>query len=258
MNYEDLYKSLSAGEKSLKEGLASLTRLQKTIVRETESGDLKYLSRDLKTLSQTAAALSATIEKLNSSVESFDTKAYFENGDFAAQMLDICYEQNVDVQGEFPVYKMFPFKVKIDVENQDVYLDKKRIQCMRPSSFVKMVKAGQEKLQKARFNAESYADELAETYDLALLKLNKKPGSVLYLTTLYKFLTPMGRFRREYDIQSFSYDISRLYAEFVKGNRTSKSGRVFDFEPAHNKNKGIRILDANGNEEFLVTISFSS
>ncbi|MCD7956066.1 MAG: hypothetical protein LUG93_10040 [Lachnospiraceae bacterium] len=256
MNYEDLYQALTPDEKSLKETIAALTRLQKTIVRETESGDLKYLSRDLKTIAQTAAALSATIEKLSNSVEGFDSRAYFEDGDFAAQMLDICHEQNVDVQGEFPVYKMFPYKVKIDVENQDVYLDKKRIQCMRPSSFVKTVKASQEKLQKVRFNAESYADELADTYDLALLKLNKKPGSVLYLTSLYKFLTPMGRFRREYDMQGFSYDISRLYAEYVKGNRTSKNGRTFDFGPAHNNSKGIRILDANGNEQFLATISF--
>ncbi|MCD8336625.1 MAG: hypothetical protein LUD18_04990 [Lachnospiraceae bacterium] len=256
MNYEDLYQALLPDEKSLKDGIATLQKLQKTIVRETESGDLKYLSRDLNTLAQTAAALSATVENLSSSVNSFDTKAYFESGDFASQMLDICHEQNVDVQGEFPVYEMFPHRVKLDVENQDVYLDKKRIQCVRPASFVKTVKLSQEKLKKVRFNADAFASELEDAYDLAMLKLKKKPGSVLYLTNLYKFLTPMSRFRKDYDLQSFSYDISRLYAEFIEGMNTTKSGRTFDFAPAHENKKAIRILDAYGHEQFLATIRF--
>ncbi|MCD7735429.1 MAG: hypothetical protein LUI07_00430 [Lachnospiraceae bacterium] len=257
MNYEDLYQSLQPGEKSVKESLTSLQKLYKTIVRETESGDLKYLSRDLGNLAQAVDSLSATIANLSSSVEAFDTKAYFESGDFATQMLDICQEKEVDVKGEFPVYEMFPYKVKLDVENQDVYLNKKRIQCMRPASFVNTVKAGQEKLSKARFNVESFAAELEEAYDLAVLKLNRKSGSDLYLTNLYKFLTPMSRFRRDYDLQSFSYDISRLYEEYINGMTETKNGRSFNFGPAHNNKKAIRILDANGMEQFLATIRFA-
>ncbi|MCD7819979.1 MAG: hypothetical protein LUH07_13180, partial [Lachnospiraceae bacterium] len=181
---------------------------------------------------------------------------YFESGDFADQMLDICKEKNLDVQGEFPVYEMFPYRVKLDVENQDVYMDKKRIQCMRPASFVNTIQAGQEKLKKARFNAESFVSELEGAYDVAILKLNRKPGSDLYLTSLYKFLTPMGRFRKDYDLQSFSYDIARLYEEFIGGMTETKNGHAFDFGPARNNKKAIRILDTNGKEQFLATIRF--
>ncbi|MCD8077663.1 MAG: hypothetical protein LUE63_04695 [Lachnospiraceae bacterium] len=256
MNYEDLYQSLLPDEKSLKDTVSSLQKLYKTVSRETENGDIKGLSRDLNTLKQTAEALLAVIQNLEDSVEAFDAKAYFESGDFASQVLDLCQEMELDVQGEFPVYEMFPYRVRIDVENQDVYLDRKRIPCMRPSSFVKTVKAGQDKLKKASFNAQGFAAELADAYDLAVLKLRRKPESDIYLTNLYKILAPMSRFRRDYDMQSFSYDIARLYAEFMNGMTETRNGRSFDFGPTRFNRRAIRILDANGKEQFLATIRF--
>ncbi|MCC8081601.1 MAG: hypothetical protein LIO80_06295 [Lachnospiraceae bacterium] len=256
MNYEDLYQSLLPDEKSVKDSVAVLQKLSKNIAKETESGDLKYLSRDLDSLAQTAAALSDTIERLRTNVDAFDSRAYFESGDFAAQMLDICREMELDVQGEFPVYEMFPYRIRLDVENQDIYMDKKRIQCMRPSSFMNTVKTGQDKLQKAHFNAQSFSGELAEAYDLAILKQNRQRGSDMYLTTLYKLMAPMSRFRKDYNLQSFSFDIARLYAEFINGMNETKSGRRFDFGPTRYNRKAIRILDANGKEQFLATIRF--
>lgn len=112
------------------------------------------------------------------------------------------------------------------------------------------------KTEKARFNAEAFAEELVAAYDLAILSLNRKAASDIYLTNLYRFLTPMSRFRKDYDMQSFSYDIARLYAEFVNGMTTTKSGRHFDFGPARVNKKAIRILDTNGKEQFLATIRF--
>jgi hypothetical protein len=57
--------------------------------------------------------------------ESFDSKRYMENGDFAKQMLSYCESMSVDVRGDFPTYEIFPYKVKIDADNQDVYIDRK-------------------------------------------------------------------------------------------------------------------------------------
>ncbi|MCD7866851.1 MAG: hypothetical protein LUG62_01320 [Clostridiales bacterium] len=256
MNYEELYPSLISDEKSVKESLASFQKLYKGIVLETESGDLKSLSRDLETLADAASSLSAVIENLRRSVDGFDTRTYFESGDFAAQMLEICAEKEIDVKGDFPVYEMFPYRVRLDVENQDVYLDKKRISCARPSSFVSTVKTGQEKLKKASFNAQNFAGELAEAYDLEILKHGRKKGTDVYLTALYKLMTPMSRSRRDYDLQSFSFDIARLYAEFINGMTETKNGRTFDFGPTRIGKKSIRILDANGKEQYLATIRF--
>lgn len=253
MNYENLYQNIQLDQKAIKDYLASLQKCYKSLCREVESGDVKNLARDLGSMKEMADSLTASLESLWSTVESFDTKAYFENGEFAEQMLAICQEKGVDVRGEFPVYEMFPYRVKVDTENQDLYLDRKKVQCMRPQSFVDIVQKGQEKLNKASFNALTFVNELADAYDIALLKLKKNPESDIYLTSLYKFLAPMSRFRKDYDQQNFAFDLARLYISEIE---ETKNGRKFQFGPSRNNNKAIRILDKDGQEQYLATIRF--
>lgn len=254
MNYEDLYQNLQPDQKNVKDSLALLQKLFKAVGREVESGDLKSLTKDLSTMAETAKALSASLEGLQDTVGGFDTKAYFESGDFAQQMLEICEEKGVDVRGDSPVFEMFPYKVKLDVEMQDLYMDRKKVQCMRPQSFVETVKQGQEKLNKAGFNADTFAGELSEAYNIALLKMGgKKPGTDVYLSNLYKILAPMSRFRKDYDQQSFAFDLARLYNS---GTEETKNGRRFQFGSTRDGKKSIRILDKNGQERFLATICF--
>ena len=255
MDYENLYEELQPQEKALKDGLSSLQKLFKSVSKERENGDLKGLSRDLNAMSEAAAAVSAALSQMQETADAFDAKEYFESGDFAKQMLSICAEKSVDVRGEFPVYEMFPYKVRLDAENQDIYLDRKKVQCMRPKSFVEQVKAGQDKLNKANFNAQTFVNELSDAYDTAILKLKKQSGADVYLSSLYKLLAPMSRFRKDYDQQSFAFDLARLYAE-GEGAVETRNGRKFQFGPSRNNGKAIRILDQEGKEQFLATIRF--
>lgn len=253
MDYENLYEELKAKEKSVKEGLTALQKYMKTISRESEGGELRNLARDLDGMADSADAMIKTLEAMLETVKEFDAREYFEQGEFAEQMLAACKEKGIDVQGEFPVYEMFPYRVKLDAENQDIYLDRKKIQCMRPQSFVDLVKKGQDKLNRAPFNAGSFVNELADAYDLAVMKLNKHSESDIYLTSLYKFLAPMSRFRKDYDQQSFAFDLARLYSSDVE---ETKNGRKFQFGPSRNNARAIRILDQEGKEQFLATIRF--
>lgn len=253
MNYEDLYQTLAVQEKSAKDRITAIQRIFKAVCRETESGDLKGLKKDLDAVKELVLGLSSELDQVMGAVLSFDAAAYFQEGDFAEQMLSICREEKVDVQGDFPVYEMFPYRVKLDTENQDIYLDRKKVACMRPKSFVELVKKGQEKLNKAPFHEQSFLNELAEAYDLALLKDKKRPGYDIYLKSLYKFMAPMSRYRKEYDLQSFAFDLARLYGSDVQ---ETKSGRRFQFGPSRNSGKAIRILDKNGQEQYLSTICF--
>ncbi len=253
MNYEDLYTALQEQEKNMKAGLASLQKLLKKVEKETESGDIKGLSGDLDTMADTADDVSKILENVQEMVSGFDTRAYFETGEFAQQMLDCCRAKDVNVRGEFPVYEMFPYRVRIDVEAQEIYLDRKKIQCVRPESFAGLVKSGQEKLNRATFNEKTFLNELADAYDLAILRQNKRPESDIYLMGLYKFLAPMSRFRKDYDQQSFAFDIARLYASDAE---ETKDGRRYQFGPSRNQNKSIRILDKDGQEQYLATIRF--
>lgn len=253
MNYENLYQNLQPREKSVKDCLSSLQKLFKAVSRETENGDIKSLIRDLNAMQESAAVLSSALQDTTDTVNDFDTKSYFENGDFAEQMLAVCEEKDVDVQGDFPVYEMFPYRVKLDTENQDVYLDRKKLQCMRPQSLVDMIQANQEKLNKVSFNAPAFAGELSDAYNLAIMKQNRQAGTDIYLTSLYKFLTPMSRFRKDYTPKNFAFDLARLYISKIE---ETKNGRRFMFGLTRESNKTIRILDANGNEQFLATICF--
>lgn len=253
MNYEELYSDVQKQEKMIKDRISGVQKLFKAINREAEGGDIKNLTQDLDSMAETTVALLETIKDMKATVAGFDTKAYFESGEFAEQMLEACQEKNVDVRGEFPVYEMFPYKVRLDAENQDIYLDRKKVQCMRPHKFVETVKSGQEKLNKASFNALTFVSELADAYDIALLKLNKRQESDIYLTKLYKYLAPMSRFRKDYDQQSFAFDLARLYAS---DEEETKDGRKYQFGPTREHNKAIRILDKDGQEQFLATIRF--
>ena len=119
MNYENLYQALQPQEKSIKDSLASLQKLYKTISKETENGDLKNLIKDLNTMLENTAALSEILKEAADTASSFDAASYFESGDFAEQMLAICREKNVDVRGDSPIYEMFPYRVKLDRDNQE-------------------------------------------------------------------------------------------------------------------------------------------
>lgn len=253
MDYESLYEELKTKEKSVKDGLSALQKYMKAISRENEGGELRNLARDLDGMADSADAMIKNLEAMLECVNGFDAGEYFEQGEFAEQMLAACKEKGIDVQGEFPVYEMFPYRVRLDAENQDIYLDRKKIQCMRPKSFVELVKKGQDRLNKAPFNAVSFVNELADAYDLAVLKLKKNKEPDIYLTSLYKFLTPMGRFRKDYDQQSFAFDLARLYRSDVE---ETKDGRKFQFGPSRNNGRAIRILDQEGKEQFLATIRF--
>lgn len=253
MNYEELYSEYQLLEKEMKDKINTVQKLYKAIAKEMENGDLKSFRRDIALLEATAAAESRVLKDMKELEAAFNSREYFEEGEFAAQMLNACDELGVDVKGEFPVYEMFPYKVKIDTENQDLYMDRKKVQSMRPNSVAKQIKAGQDKLMKASFNALAFANELADVYDLALLKLKKQGDADVYLTSLYKYLAPMGRFRRDYDQQSYAFDLARLYAS---GITEIKDGRKIQFGPSRVINKAIRILDKDGHEQYLATIRF--
>ena len=253
MDYESLYREYQYIEKNLKDQIKGLAKLQKSIAKGMESGELAKSRSDLSQLQSINETTRESIDGLKGVLLGFDSREYIESGLFASQLLQQCREAGIDVIGDFPVYEMFPYRVRISVEEEAVYLDRKKYALLRPKSLVALIKSSQEKLYKASFNAASFANELAAAYDLAELSNPKKAGGDVYLTTLYKFLVPMARSRKEYDQQSFAFDIARLFdSEEVE----LKGGRRYQFGPSRNNNKALRILDREGREHDLATIRF--
>ncbi len=253
MNYEDFYLTVRAQEKIVSDGLAGLQKLSRAVGRETENGDIRGMIKDAESMRTTAADLLNAIDAMRATVDAFDIESYYKSGEFTAQLLDACRAYDIDVREDAPIYEMFPYRVRVDEENQEIYLDRKKIPCVRPQKFAQIVRDGQEKLKKVSFNAQKFADELAEAYDLAVMKQNLQSGTDIYLNSLYKIMTLMSRFRKDYDKHSFAFDLARLYASRLK---ETKSGRRFQFGPSRKNGKAIRILDEDGKEQFLATIRF--
>lgn len=253
MDYEVLYQQYQDLHKSMKDKQALIVRAHKNMAKDIEGGDLKNLEKNLSLVENTSSDLALIIKDMQVLVGSFDSQAYMEQGFYAQQMLELCEKEGVDVIGDYPNYEMFPFSIRLDAENQEIYIDRKRNTCARPVALVQRIKASREKLLKASFNANQFATELAKAYDLALKDANKPEGHDLYLTKIYQYMVPMSRFRREYDLQSFAFDIARLFSceEFEL-----KDGRQFQFGPSRINKKAIRILDAEGHEQYLATIRF--
>lgn len=257
-DYEELLKQVLPSEKDLKDKISSLQKLFKSLSKNLDKGDLKSWTRDIGVMRILLQEQEALLAVMQGHVDDFGIRAYVENGDFAEQMLSYCDRLGVDVKGDFPSYEMFPFRVKVDAENLDLYLDRKKIQCLRPMAFVQEVKTNRDKLLRVSFDPRSFIKELAAAYDLALLKQNQGKAQAvavadIYLRSLYSYLTPMRRFRKDYDQQSFAFDLARLYASDL---HSTDDGRQFQFGPSRNINKAIRILDKDGREQFLATIRF--
>ena len=119
--------------------------------------------------------------------------------------------KGIDVKGEKGVYEMFPYKIRIAAETQEVFMNRKKLATFRPSFVAETVHAGQEKLNKAAFKPAPFLAELADAYEITCLRSGARIGSSQMLTKIYKNLALMARARKEYDMQAFAFDLARLY-----------------------------------------------
>lgn len=256
MDYEVFYQEYSAIEKQLKDCCGLCAKLQKSIAKKMDCGDLKSAMIDMNALSEASKKLQETAQEAAQFASSFDAKGYFSLGDYATQMLDYCNEDGINAISDPPNFQIFPYKVRIDSDNLDVYIDKKKYSCFRPKCFVRIIESGLAKLDSSKFDAALYASELKAVYDVALLKeKDARPGSEVALMAIYKLLVPLRRFRKDYDMQAFAFDLARLYNESSEVNENSPF--TISLGPGRKAWKLIRILDSDGNERFLGGISFS-
>ena len=253
MNYEEFYQNAAPFLKELKDLSGLAGRQYKKMAKDADSGNIRELKKSLSVLAEAARGISEFAAKLDEEVDQFDVEEYFKSGQFAEEMLTACKEKEIDVIGDSPVFEMFPYRVRLDVDNQEVYLDRKKIPTVRPETVAETLLINREKIMRANFNAKRFLEELSNAYDLAILQTGKRDGTDILLTNIHKLLVPMGRFRRDYDEHNFAFDMARLY---TSEERTTKKGRVLGFGPSRSGGKAIRILDGEGNEQFLSAINF--
>ena len=256
MDYEKYHDEALAYHKEMKDKTCLQTRTVNRILKCISDGDINAMPKLLSTLRDAARDREEALCRLEDLVNGFDGRQYMADGYFVEQMLECCKQLGVDAQGSFPSFEMFPCRVTVNPESQEVVIDRKRFQCLRPAKVVATIKNELDRLAKVSFNAAAFAKELASAYDLALLKKAKGRSTFdaagsCYLYDLYDFLTPMRRHKREYTRNNYAYDLARLYSN---EGFTLDDGRVFRFDTVRGNTKAIRILDQHGTAQYISSI----
>ncbi len=255
--YEALIEALKPFQKSVKDSAVATVSTQKKIAKDVETGNLTEAKKLLAGLKDTATQLIQQTEALETELNTFDVQEYFVSGDFTRQLLEVCKEKEIDVKGEKGVYEMFPYKLRVvgDAERTgEVWMDRKKVQSCRPAFVADTVKKGQVKLFAAKFDVSVFVSELAEAYEVYCVRNNQRIGSAQTLTKIYKYLVPMARSRKEYDMQAFALDLSRAYAAGPDAWISKNTGKRYKFGTGR-EGSGIRVLSSTGVESYISTFS---
>ena len=259
MRYEEFLESFLASDKTLKEIIKKVSGLEGKMQKDTIKGDVKSLIKDFESIKNAASSLVEALNSVDKTISSFDYRSYFVSGEFTEDMLSGLKNRKMDTIGEYPVFEVFPTRIRIDAENQEVILGKKKVPTMRPQVLVDSAADLVEKLESASFNAQSFAQDLENAYNVCVLQEKaKNTGKVndhLYyvpLLSCYKVMVPLSRSRKDYDEMAFAFDLARLYNEIKKGDFVTKSGRTCLFGTG--RGKSVRILDDTGMEQLISTI----
>jgi hypothetical protein len=258
VDYESLYDNFNELAETLKSQLSNQQKLLKRINKSMSLGDVKNTLKDVAAFIPSVEDTKQTTDTLRNLVEGIDSGASLDSGAFAKQLVNECKLRNVDIVGEDRSFEIFPYRLRINPQDEEVLINGKKAPGLRPSAVADFLERGRTKLLSANFNADRFAAELASAYDNAIVVSAKGkkvvPDADIYLNTIYKFLAPMGRFRRDYDAQSYAFDIARLYN--AADDIVLSDGRKIQFGPSRANNRAIRILDSFGNELFIATVRF--
>jgi hypothetical protein len=258
MDYEDLYAQYAEQAAAFKSRLKGLQITWTRLAAKMENGDLKSTAKDFAALEDVYSALAGITANMREKANGFDYAAYMSSGDFARQFSSCCAAEGLDIRLENQTYEIFPYRIRVDAENSDVLIDRRKAASLRPKKLASIIRKNREKLFAAAFDPRRFASELAAAYDLCLLRQNsEKPTAVkeadIFLKDLYSYLTPMQRFRQDYSRQAYAFDLARL---FMRPDAVTADNRRCQFGPSRYSGKSIRIADLEGNEHFLATIRF--
>jgi hypothetical protein len=257
MDYELLFTQYEELADKFKAQLSQQQRLFKRVNKSMALGNLRDAGKDIAALALFCEESLASNAQMADLIDEVDAADYLASGDFSEQLVKQCGERGIDIVGEEGTYEIFPYRLKVNPSEEEILINGKKAPGLRPATIADVLEQGRSRLLAANFNATQFAGELAAAYDLAIIAAAKGKKPVLdadvYLNNLYKYLTPMRRFRKDYDVRSFAFDLARLYdAEAV----SAPDGRGIQFGPSRNNNRAIRILDAFGNELFIATVRF--
>lgn len=149
---------------------------------------------------------------------------------------------NLEFDGQFPEYELFPLTVRVQPEHETVRIGRKTVQTLDPHAVARLVQTEQRRLHRSSFNADRFLRALSLCYD-ALSR--GQLGTTVALIEVYRLLSARTG-AAGYTRQEFAFDIYRVRRQ----SELVVDGRKVEF--VHGK-KGARISvprSQGGVEEF--------
>ncbi len=138
--------------------------------------------------------------------------------DYPAMLEAELRRANVEFEGAFPEYEVFPLTVRVNPDAETVRIGRKVVAMLAPRALARAVQAELRRLQRSSFQAERFLKALALCYDALS---GGESGATVPLVNVYRLLSARTG-AAGYTRQEFAFDIYRLrrQSELVVDERT--------------------------------------
>jgi hypothetical protein len=196
-------------------------------------------------------------EDLNISFE--DLKQKVNSSEFVSSLENSLRDQGVPFSGEFPQYDIPPFKLNISLDSFEARLSlgrkHERTSALHPLELAKWVSIRYKKLTGRKFNQTTFMKELLEAYSYSNRLVYREKdiawGRAVPLNDIYDLLTLKLSSKQDYPKQFYMYDLGLL----KELSTISYEAYKFEFGYARNQSKAIAIVDSQGRESRISSLT---
>jgi hypothetical protein len=188
----------------------------------------------------------------------FDEEAYFEDGSFAAELIETAKQLNLGlVELDERLYS-YPVLVRLLPNDRAVMIDKTRERRVRPTVLVSHLRELQRR--PPRFRPEAFLEALHDAYSTIVARGRGRPteGTVVKLVDVYGLFTLLPGQSKEYSRQEFARDI---YLLDQSGVTTTRRGSVVSL-PASTGTRSagstIKVITQDGQEKAYFGLAFTA
>ncbi|MCL5057321.1 MAG: hypothetical protein M1130_04850 [Actinobacteria bacterium] len=249
----ELYDSLKGFEDTHKNLTAALRRLR----QGAGEGNPELMQQALARYSDLMEKQGGFTGDLLKTVPAFEVRTYLLE-EFHPAFMAALEEEGLAVEADYPVYEVFPVKIRVLPDRGAVQVDDKIVRCLRPKMLVQYLKRIIKKLNAGSFDGKKFLLSLSRAYDLLLYKfmvdkeirLNEQE---VLLKDVYNVLTPLPQHRQEYSLQRFAFDLHRLLRDDCT---LTPDGRQLWLGNVRNRSKAVVVPDAQGRPQRYGVIKF--
>ncbi len=266
---EEAAGGLSFFEQVLCGDVASLAKVAervgrgKAIAKQVDFANRVELQKQLDDLIRYADEVAVQARALKSSVDRFRMVATeADRNEWTRLFVAGCHAAGRQVDGEYPLFRVFPVEVKTDFANDGVYINNRLVRILHPKAVAALVDREISRLYKEKFHAMSFMRALVRAYDVLLAERQvaesgKRIVTAISLKQIHALLAiRTGTTATGYPLNQFAFDVYRLRTQ-TDVTLVSDSRRLV-FAPTKVARDAIVIPLPGGQKEHLGSLELTA